>query len=66
MMMTPGLRKIRTQRGLARRIALELGISAAAVSFWRKIPAERVLAVERITSIRREELRPDLYPKELV
>lgn len=62
--MAPGLKEIRHQRGLARKIAFELGISAAAVSFWRQIPAERVLSVEKITGIRRERLRPDLYPQE--
>lgn len=40
------------------------GVDKASVSRWMKgrIPAERVLDVERITSIPRHELRPDLYP----
>jgi hypothetical protein len=29
---------------------------------WWQVPAWRVLEVERITKIRRSELRPDLYP----
>jgi DNA-binding transcriptional regulator YdaS (Cro superfamily) len=44
------------------RLATELGVTHGAVSQWRRIPAERVLDVERITGVGREELRPDLYP----
>ncbi len=61
---TPGLMKIRKTWGLARLIALQSGISAAAVSQWRRVPAERVLSVEAITGIPRRLLRPDLYPDE--
>jgi len=38
------------------------GITSQAVSQWRKVPAERVLDLERITGIPRHEIRPDLYP----
>ena len=62
--MTPGLQRIRKTWGLARLISLEMGVSAAAVSKWRRVPAERVIAVERITGIPRRELRPDIYPDE--
>ena len=51
------------QTGLAR----QLNVSPQAVQQWKsrnKIPAERVLEVERITGIPRHELRPDLYPQE--
>lgn len=49
-----------------------LGISSQAVSQWRRVPAERVLDVERATAdpesgaprVTRHELRPDLYPAE--
>ncbi|MGO4135149.1 transcriptional regulator [Rhizobium brockwellii] len=43
---------------LARRI----GISIQAVSQWKKVPGDRVLAVERVTGVSRSSLRPDLYP----
>jgi TorA maturation chaperone TorD len=43
-------------------LARALGISQPAVSGWRKIPAERVLAVESLTGVPRHVLRPDLYP----
>ena len=51
-------------RGARLRIARELGITHGAVYQWRRIPAERVLEVERITGVPRHVLRPDLYPAE--
>lgn len=42
-------------------LARGLGISQPSVSAWRRIPSDRVLAVEALTGIRREDLRPDLY-----
>jgi DNA-binding transcriptional regulator YdaS (Cro superfamily) len=56
---------IRSTKGLGARITRELNLSSGAVSQWTRIPAERVLDVERITGIPREELRPDLYPREV-
>lgn len=45
-----------------RKLANELGISAQAISQWKRVPVERVLEVERITGVSRHELRPDIYP----
>jgi DNA-binding transcriptional regulator YdaS (Cro superfamily) len=45
-------------------LATRLNISRGSVYKWKwadKIPAERVVAVEAITGIKREELRPDLF-----
>jgi DNA-binding transcriptional regulator YdaS (Cro superfamily) len=53
---------IRQQRGLMAKVARELGITRAAVTMWRRVPAERVAAVERVTGIPPHELRPDLFP----
>lgn len=53
---------IRTRPGRLAKIAYGLGITRGAVAKWKRIPAERVLDVERITGIPRYELRPDLYP----
>jgi DNA-binding transcriptional regulator YdaS (Cro superfamily) len=47
-----------------RRLAKQMQVSHAAVWNWiarKKIPADRVIEIERLTGIRREELRPDLY-----
>lgn len=47
--------------GLSRKLA---GITPQAISQWKRVPAERVLEVERATGVSRHELRPDLYPAE--
>lgn len=47
--------------GSAVNLGKLLGISSQAIGQWKKIPAERVVAVERATGISRFELRPDLY-----
>jgi DNA-binding transcriptional regulator YdaS (Cro superfamily) len=53
-----------TQSALAKR----LGVSAYAVTKWKKnqIPAERVLDIERACNgaVTRHDLRPDLYPRD--
>lgn len=43
-------------------LARALGISQPSVSNWNRIPAERVLEVEKVSGIGRHLLRPDLYP----
>lgn len=50
--------------GGATALGLALRISQEAVSQWRRVPAARVLDVERVTGISRHELRPDIYPVE--
>ena len=42
-----------------------LGLSRGAVSQWDKVPAERLLDVERVTGVPREKLRPDLFVRAL-
>lgn len=54
---------IRAQRGLLAKVAHGLGLTRAAVVKWDKVPAERVVDIERITGIPREQLRPDLFRK---
>lgn len=39
-------------------------ITSQAVSQWKRVPAERVLDVERVTGVSRHDLRPDIYPRE--
>lgn len=41
-----------------------LGISPQAVAQWRRLPAKRVIPLERISGVDRHKLRPDLYPLE--
>lgn len=48
------------------KLANAVGVDKATVTRWfqRRIPAERVLDVERITGLSRQILRPDIYPTE--
>jgi TorA maturation chaperone TorD len=57
-----GLERAIEAVGGVRALARALGVSQPAVSTWRRIPAERVLAVEAATGVSRTALRPDLYP----
>lgn len=45
-------------------LAASVGVDKATATRWaqRRIPAERVLLVERVTGISRHVLRPDIYP----
>lgn len=43
-------------------LAKALGITRGAIHQWKRIPAGRVLDVERVTGVSRQVLRPDLYP----
>ena len=54
-----------SDKGLKLRdIADHMNVDKSTVTRWMqsKIPAERVLEVERFTGIPRHELRPDIYP----
>jgi DNA-binding transcriptional regulator YdaS (Cro superfamily) len=47
------------------QLARRLGVTPPAILDWRRrgqIPAERVLAISRITGLSPNLLRPDLYP----
>jgi len=57
-----GMDRIRATRGLQAAISQALGITTGAVAKWKRVPAERVLAVERLSGISRHDLRPDIYP----
>jgi len=45
------------------KLAQGLGISHTAIYSWKQVPPDRVIAIEGLTGIPREDLRPDLYPK---
>ena len=57
----PGLLKAIEAAGSTAKLARKLDISQQAVAQWRTIPAHQIVAVERVTGIPREELRPELY-----
>ena len=61
--MLGSLNKAVKMMGSAAELARRLGIRPQAIYQWRRVPAERVLQIERLTlgRVRREELRPDLY-----
>jgi len=45
------------------KLAELAGVKKSTVSRWNiKVPAERVLLIERLTGVSRHVLRPDLYP----
>lgn len=55
------VQKAISKMGGCQPLADAIGLHRATVWGWKRIPAERVLAVERATGISRHELRPDLY-----
>lgn len=60
--MDEALERAKTTAGGTAALAKLLGgLTSQAVSQWRKVPAERVLDVERVTGISRHELRPDIF-----
>jgi TorA maturation chaperone TorD len=56
-----GLARALNTAGGVTSLARAIGVSQPAVSGWKRIPPDRVLAVEAVTGIPRTELRPDLY-----
>lgn len=60
-----GVQKLILHFGSQAKAAKELNISRQAVNSWvknkNKIPAEKVVVIEKITGIKRSELRPDLW-----
>jgi DNA-binding transcriptional regulator YdaS (Cro superfamily) len=67
-MSTAGLSKAIQSAGGQKALADLLGVRQSHVSNWlnrnKRVPAERVLDIERVTGVSRTELRPDLYPPE--
>ncbi|WP_424629411.1 Cro/CI family transcriptional regulator [Bradyrhizobium sp. SYSU BS000235] len=56
-----GLEQAIKAAGGVASLARAVGISQPSVSLWSRIPAERVLTIEALTSVPRFILRPDLY-----
>ena len=59
----PGLKAAIEKIGVS-GIACACGVTAASVSDWKRIPAERVAAVAQASSLPKSTLRPDLYDRE--
>lgn len=53
-----------TEAGGVVSLARAINVTSQAISQWDRVPAERVLAVEKATGgkVTRHDLRPDLYP----
>ena len=58
--MTPLEQAIEKVGGRA-ALARALNLSRAVIYLWKRVPAERVVAVEKASGIPRHKLRPDLY-----
>lgn len=59
--MDEALERVKSTAGGPSGLAEKLGdITPQAISQWKRVPAERVLDVERVTGISRHDLRPDL------
>lgn len=43
------------------RLSEKLGVKHQAISQWKKIPASRVLDIERLTGVSRYDQRPDIF-----
>jgi len=46
------------------RLAELLNCTRQAIYQWDRVPADRVLEIERLAGVSRHDLRPDLYPEE--
>ena len=56
-----GLQKAIDAAGGVAALARVLNIAQPSVSGWTRVPAERIAAIESLTGVPREELRPDLF-----
>lgn len=67
-MNTTGLKKAIEKAGSQQALAELIGVRQSHVSNWlnrnKRVPAERVLTIEKATGVPRHELRPDIYPSD--
>lgn len=57
-----GLKAAIAAAGGVGKLAKLVGVAQSSVSRWKRVPADRVLAIETITGLGRDALRPDLHP----
>jgi len=60
------LRQAIRQVGGYSALARELGLTKQAIAQWIVAPAKHVMAIERLTGIHRENLRPDVFEPDFV
>ena len=56
-----GLNRAIEAAGGVAQLARQIGVAQPSVSNWNRVPAARVIAVEAVTGVSRDVLRPDLY-----
>lgn len=56
-----GLREAIAAAGGVRALARKIGVTHPAILGWNLVPVDRMLAIEKVTGVPRERLRPDLY-----
>lgn len=56
----PAIIRIRSHK-LATFVADQLGLSRSAVSMWKRVPSQHVVAVGALLRIACHRIRPDLY-----
>jgi len=49
------------EHGRSIALARAINVTPGAISQWDRVPAERVIEVERLTGISRHDLRPDIF-----
>jgi DNA-binding transcriptional regulator YdaS (Cro superfamily) len=57
----PVLEEVFRKIGNASQLAEILGVTRAAVSFWKVVPFRHLKTIHKLTGISRKRLRPDLY-----
>ncbi len=60
--MLPILKSAAQRLGGVNQLADGLGVTRQALYQWSRVPAERVIEIERLSGVARHDLRPDLYP----
>lgn len=58
-----GLEKAAAVVGSKWKLGKALGLSKAAIYFWKEIPVKHLAAIEKLTGVPREELRPDIFKR---
>lgn len=54
---------LKAERGRLTSLAASIGVTPGTISQWDKVPAERVLAVERHTGLPRQIICPELFAR---